>query len=301
MACTKPLAAWYAKEPNPDTGKTPVVFTFAEADTSRPIQLACGRCIACRIDRGAQWGQRIMQEAKMHRESWFVTLTYDDERLPKTAEGLPTLRPEDMVLFMKRLRRRIDGKLRYYQAGEYGEITSRPHHHAILFGLQVPDAEPLTARAGAHARYFRSHLLEDTWSHGTVILGGVTQESANYVARYVTKKVTGDLAPAHYRGRVPEYATMSRRPGIGRPFLEKYLADIYPADEVAIAGTDKTRKPPRYYDATLERIDQELHQEVMQARLIEPRRQRSHRELAATDAKLNRRFQLYRKKEPGLE
>lgn len=303
MACTKPLSGWYAKQPNVATGKYPVTFTFAEADTSRPIDIACGRCIACRIDRGAQWGQRIMHEARMYDENWFVTLTYDDQELPRTPTGLPTLRPIDMVNFMKRLRRRQERenghRFRFYQAGEYGEVTGRPHHHAILFGIHLSDIEPVSARAGAHARYFRSMQVEDAWNHGAVILGGVTPETANYVASYVTKKITGEMAAEHYQGRTPEYATMSRRPGIGRAFLERYLSDMYPSDEIAIVGTDRTRKPPRYYDDTLKKLDQELHEEVTEARLTRPRIQKTHRQLAATDAKLHRRLNLYRKKEPG--
>ncbi|WP_287777544.1 hypothetical protein, partial [Megamonas sp.] len=68
-----------------------------------------------------------------------------------------------------------------------------------------------------------------------------------YVARYVTKKITGDMAEEHYKGREPEYVVMSRRPGIGRGWLEKFVNDVYPHDYVVIRNGIKC-KPPRYYD-----------------------------------------------------
>ena len=48
----------------------------------------------------------------------------------------------------------------------------------------------------------------------------------------------------------PEYNTMSRRPGIGKPWLDKYKKDVYPHDYIIIhtsKGPQKLR-PPRFYD-----------------------------------------------------
>ena len=77
-------------------------------------------------------------------------------------------------------------------------------------------------------------------------MGEVTFESCAYVARYVTKKVTGRNAVSHYErvdsgsGEVfslrPEYCTMSRRPGIGTQHFDKYRDEIYPRDEVVCRG-----------------------------------------------------------------
>ena len=47
----------------------------------------------------------------------------------------------------------------------------------------------------------------------------------------------------------PEYATMSRRPGIGYNWFQKYKTDVYPHDYVVINGFKV--KPPRYYDNLL--------------------------------------------------
>ena len=89
-----------------------------------------------------------------------------------------------------------------------------------------------------------------------VTIGDVTFESAAYVARYCTKKITGKLAHEHYKGKLPEYATMSRRPGIGRAWLEKYKDDVYNYDYVVVRNGLKLR-PPRYYDKIYDEIDSE--------------------------------------------
>ena len=64
----------------------------------------------------------------------------------------------------------------------------------------------------------------------------LTFDSAAYVARYAVKKIGGDLADDHYTrtdistGELtyirPEFCTMSRRPGIGRGFYDKYKSDL---------------------------------------------------------------------------
>lgn len=268
MACNRPLPAWRAKTPNPDTGRVPVTFVFNEADTSQPVEVPCGRCMGCRIERGRTWATRLMHEAKLHRHNYFVTLTYDDDNLHYTDTGLPTLYPQDFTLFMKRLRRQTDDTIRYYQCGEYGENTQRPHHHAILFNCRFSDLRQVSRARNAHALYTSRHL-ESIWQQGMVSLGAVTFETAAYVASYVTKKFTARNADdhlAHYRGRVPEYATMSRRPGIAKDFIDKFITDVYPSDEVIAQG--HPRRPPKYYDTILERRDPDTYQQVKDARIL---------------------------------
>jgi hypothetical protein len=73
------------------------------------------------------------------------------------------------------------------------------------------------------------------------------------------KKWKGDGAEDHYtrwcpltgEGTTvePEYCTMSRMPGIGKTWLEKYKSDVYPHDYVVI--NNHKVKPPRYYDSLL--------------------------------------------------
>ena len=79
-------------------------------------------------------------------------------------------------------------------------------------------------------------------------------ESAAYCARYVTKKITGALALEHYGEKKPEYTTMSRRPGIGAPWLDKFKKDVYSHDVFVIRGGVKM-KPPRAFDRRYEITD----------------------------------------------
>lgn len=282
MPCNRPLAAWRTKSPG-DSGRLGVTFNFQLADSSLPVELPCGRCIGCRLERTANWAARILHESKLHKFNWFVTLTYDDQELHRTDQGLPTLQPSDFVLFMKRLRKAKGPGLRFYQCGEYGETTFRPHHHAILFNCPLTDLQPLrqTRARNAHTLYTSSEVLK-LWTHGHISVGQVTYETAAYVASYVTKKIVGPTATAHYQGRVPEYSTMSRRPGIGRGFLEAFHSDIYPADEIIVRG--HPMRPPKYYDRILEKEDPDQYATIRDTRLVTPRHKPDHRERAAREA-----------------
>ena len=53
---------------------------------------------------------------------------------------------------------------------------------------------------------------------------------------------------------------MSRRPGIGVPWLRKYQSDVYNFDHVVLNGV--RMKPPKSYDALLKKIDPALHEEI---------------------------------------
>lgn len=145
--------------------------------------------------------------------------------------------------------------------GEYGETTNRPHYHALLFGFDFLD-KVYHSKSNGMVLY-SSKSLDSLWGLGHCLIGAVTFESAAYVARYCVKKVTGKAADAHYSSldletgeivsRVPEFAHMSLKPGIGRPWLDKFQADIYPHDYVIIRGVKV--KPPKYYDKIFDTRD----------------------------------------------
>lgn len=136
----------------------------------------------------------MLLESMKHGGSSFVTLTYNKENIP---DG-QTLYPKHTQDWLKRLRLRFPHKIRYYLVGEYGERTQRPHYHAALFGLGPEHSE----------------IIGQTWPHGHTYTGDLTAQSAQYVAGYVTKKMTSKTDP-RLNGRHPEFARMSLRPGIG--------------------------------------------------------------------------------------
>ena len=117
-----------------------------------------------------------------------------------------------------------------------------------------------------------------------VSVGKVTFETAAYVAGYVTKKITGPAAAEHYQGRTPEYATMSRRPGIGTSFLTKYQDEIYQNDSVIIRGIEV--RPPKAYDRILERRDPETYYEIQTKRALAEKHIPKHREREARETNI---------------
>lgn len=260
MPCYHPLPAWWSKRKN-ESGKRGITFRAADGFKDRPLEVPCGRCLGCRLEYSRQWAVRCMHEAKMHESSVFVTLTYDNEHLPVDAKGVETLRPRDYVLFMKRLRLTHAG-VRFFQCGEYGDRLKRPHHHALLFNCWFSDRRYLKSRDGVEL--FTSAELDRLWGNGQCTFGAVSFESASYVARYTMKKVYGD--ESWYAGRVREYCTMSRRPGIGSGFVLKFRSDVYPSDQVVVRGVPC--RPPRFYDVALESAVPSVHAAVKRARRV---------------------------------
>lgn len=252
MQCYRPIGGYYARKLN-DTKKRSVVFTLADGYADRPVQLPCGKCIGCRLERARQWAVRCMHEAKLYERNCFVTLTYNEGNVPRTPSGLLTLEPRDLTLFLKKLRWRYGAGIRYFQCGEYGDRTERPHHHLLLFNHDFDDR----VRHGSSesgAPLYTSRSLDNLWGFGDCSIGEATFESAGYIARYTMKKAGEswiDKSPV-LDGRVPEYLTMSRRPGIGYGWCVKNHRDYYPSDQVVVNG--KASRPPRYYDGVMEKI-----------------------------------------------
>lgn len=169
------------------------------------LPFGCGQCLPCRLNRRRLWTHRIILESLSHTVSSFVTLTYSDGFIPKGG----TLAPKDAQDWLKRLRFEIQPeKVRYYLVGEYGDQTWRPHYHVALFGVGRESTK----------------LIESTWGKGHVLVGDLTFESSQYIAGYVTKKMTSKGDP-RLEGRHPEFARMSRRPGIGALAVTEEVAN----------------------------------------------------------------------------
>lgn len=225
----------------------------------KTVFLPCGQCIGCRLSRSRDWAMRCVHEASLHPANCYLTLTYDDAHVPwSSVTGEQTLVKKHLQDFLKRLRFHLDKKnvkVRFFACGEYGELTHRPHYHLILFGYDFEDKFFYKLSKDGQP-YYISPMLNEIWSHGDCVVAGVTFESCAYVSRYVTKKITGDAAEEVYEGIQPEFVNMSRRPGIGSSWFEKYSTDVYPYDEVIIHGNNGTRRmhPPRYYDKLYEQM-----------------------------------------------
>lgn len=172
----------------------------------KSFSYGCGQCMPCRLNRRRIWTHRILLEALVHERSSFVTLTYSDDNLPEGG----SLRPRDLQLFLKRLRKR--GSVRFFGVGEYGDQSFRPHYHVALFGY------PVCSRGRTMHLNQRCcdvcAVLKADWQLGGIDSGDLTLDSAQYIAGYVTKKMTS-VDDVRLSGRYPEFARMSLRPGVG--------------------------------------------------------------------------------------
>lgn len=277
MTCTAPLTAYYSREVNPVTGKRGITFSRSASLTGRPINVGCGQCAHCRLDRSADWAVRCVHESKLYAENCFLTLTYDDEHLPKSGPW-PSLVKRDLSLFLKKLHNRLLKKrgygIRYYACGEYGERNGRPHYHAIIFNYDFPDKKFYKQNKRGEP-LFTSELLDDIWGLGLCSIGAVTFESCAYVARYVIDKINGDLADDKYTWMdastgelvsiVKEFPVMSRRPGIGYGWFLRYYQEFYRDDAVVLEGRE--RLPPRFYDKMFAAIDPRSFERIKRRRV----------------------------------
>lgn len=260
MPCYSPVRAYPGREVNPETGKRPLTFSGQKNLIEGSLYtVPCGGCLGCRIDRGEAWAIRSVHEAKMNSVAFggpgssFLTLTFDPEHLPTDN----SVRLDHMQKFMKLLRYYVGPgvRLRYLLCGEYGDRKGRAHYHVLVFGYGFPDRKPYK-RARDGSTLFSSELLSKAWPYGYALIGDVTWQSARYVGGYVTKKIGGEKAPEHYTRQSPvdgnfyrvepEFAAMSKKPGLGESFFRKFHSDVFPSDECIIEG--RPHKPPRYYE-----------------------------------------------------
>ncbi|AXL14664.1 replication initiator protein [Microviridae sp.] len=258
MSCYCPLEG-YRKDPSKNGGVGGFTPSRRLGYIDQPLTVPCGQCMGCRLEKSRQWAVRVMHEASCHDQNSFVTLTYDDDHLPYQGQLLRS----DIQKFHKRLRKKVPN-VRFFYCGEYGEETERPHFHTILFGWE-PDDKELAGKSKNGENLYDSEKLSKLWKKGHSNFGSVTFESAAYVSRYSTKKVTGKLADTHYNRHCPdtgdyvlnqEFLGMSLKPGIGAEWLKKYGRDSYEKDQIIMRGIPM--KPPRYYDNRMELTDPTL-------------------------------------------
>lgn len=175
----------------------------------KEYSVPCGKCIGCQLDRARDWSQRLMAEYKSSVNAYFITLTYDDEHLPKSNQ----LQKKEAQFFVKSLKDYFRKHfnfygIKYYLVGEYGSSSWRPHYHLIVYNLplDLKDFELLGLKAPEKKFLFRlqekekcssgllysSIFLNKMWNKGINRVGQVSAESCAYVARYCNKKISRD-------------------------------------------------------------------------------------------------------------
>lgn len=295
------MTGYRSKIRNPATGKRALVFNIKDGYRDLPVTISCGQCSGCRLEKSRQWAIRAVHEAQLHDQNCFITLTYSNEHLPQHGK----LDYNAPVLFMKRLRKSYGAGIRSYGCAEYGESFGRPHYHLCLFNFDFPD-KVIHSQSSSGFSIYTSPILQTLWPFGYSTIGAFTFETAAYVARYVMKKISGDLAEPHYE-KLTEHGEViplpsekaicvSRRPGLGRPFLDQFHTDIYPSDYVVIDG--KKMRPPKYYDY---RFELEYPEEFRTIKIARKTNSASHADnntperLLVREEILNRKIELLKR------
>lgn len=257
MPCYYPVGAWRAKKPNPDTGRYGV--TFKPSEGGDPVELPCGKCVGCRSTHRRDWAIRCMHEAQGYMANGFVTLTYNDDHLPSDLK----ISKDHFRSFLKNLRKLtpsdwyrpdegyLGPKFRYYGVGEYGEKTRRPHYHLLIFGANWHEDAAMIHRNEDHTRSFwTSPILTEAWEgKGFVRVDNMSYGSASYVTGYTNKKLGDD----------DTFALMSKRPAIGRKWLEENWQSIDDQDNSTVFMNGNNYPAPSVYFKWME-------EELMQAK-----------------------------------
>lgn len=269
MSCTAP-ELYYKRDPAKFDGKGGLTKDPRMGLGLPPITVKCSKCINCRLAHAQEWSLRCMHEASMWPHNIFVTFTYDDDNLPPGWD----LDYRDFQLFMHKLRKSAPGRGRFFMCGEYGEINSRPHYHAILFNCAFSDQKFHKRIDGID--YYTSERLSSLWGKGFVLFGAVTLASAGYVARYNLKKITGDDAGSYYQFVDPRtgevfirktpFCESSNRPGIGHDWFQEFWPDCFPCDFLVHGG--KKFPVPRYYTKLYERMSVEDAEDIKRKRRL---------------------------------
>lgn len=193
------------------------------------IAFPCGKCPICAKRQATGWSFRLMQELKISASAYFITMTYDTSHIPITEKGYKTLHKPDLIAFHKALRKLNPLKLKYYQVGEYGTKTQRPHYHIILFNAKID-------------------TIQKAWFKGSIHYGQVNEATVGYTLKYIQKK----SSIIHHKNddRQPQFASMSK--GIGIAYTQRKEIINYhnndPINRTCMTIQDGVKvSMPRYY------------------------------------------------------
>lgn len=241
------------------TWNSPALDDYCKHAGLQKLLVPCGQCFECRMNNAKEWAARVTLESSLYSHNYFFTLTYDDDHLPPKYDDSFPFNPldfNDMQLFIKRLRdhfwRDFGLQIRTLYCGEYGDQFSRPHYHLIV--LNGPSLDQLQASLYRSKPYlmYDSPYIRKIWAKGWCPFEVAQFNTIAYVCRYVLKKYKGSNADVYYSslGLEAEDRRASRRPGLGRPWIEQHL-DIYDADGRIVVPTGSgsfCMSAPRYFD-----------------------------------------------------
>jgi len=244
------------------------------------VEIPCGKCQLCLVDRRYSNALRIMLEA----ESWpgktyFITLTFDENHV-----GSGELDHQEWSQFIKNFRRRfcqaqytdIRKRADYYgkirsvtfkeikqvMCGEYGDTFGRKHFHGIIFNHSFDDVEFTGHYSKKGNPIYTSKSLQEVWKKGFVQVEEVTFDLALYVGSYVTDKL--DDPEAHHGHSKKQYGRFGR--GIGLSWISKYWRDVLVSGRVKLL--DREFPVPRYFAKKIRDMRPEEYERYKQKKLL---------------------------------
>lgn len=163
----------------------------ASATSGNRQFVPCGSCYACLSSKRNEWSIRLKEQAKKSENAKFHTLTYSEENVPSDGVSL-----RHVQLFLKKYRKQQarKGVLKYFAVGEYGDKTSRPHYHVIMFN--------------DHSK----QDIKKVWEKGYVKTDPCQDGNIHYITKYMLK--TEETPP----GQKPEFRAMSK--GLGKDYIK---------------------------------------------------------------------------------
>ena len=142
------------------------------------IEVPCGQCINCRLEKARQWAIRCTHEAQLYKDNCYLTLTYNDIHLPSDK----SVHKKEIQNFIRRIRKITTNNIRYFACGEYGEeceychlskdkcrkygcrcfkpTIGRAHYHICIFNYDFKDKRPWKTSKTGYLMY-RSEILEN--------------------------------------------------------------------------------------------------------------------------------------------
>lgn len=192
----------------------------------------CGKCAFCIKKSIDAWCLRLYHEMEVSSSAFFLTLTYNDEHQPPGDE----VSKRDLQLFIKRLRK-VNPGIRYFAIGEYGTEKGRPHYHAVIFNLI--DLDLVT----------RSWTDEFGNPIGFVVGSRATMGRIRYMVEYMA-------LPQKENGKAKAFRIMSRRPGIGAQYVQKWKGFHKARSDSVVYVFDTPNAMPRYYKDKMYNVHQ---------------------------------------------
>lgn len=221
------------------------------------IQIPCGKCLECLKTYQNDWMVRLYYESTLHSNITFVTLTYNQQKVPqvvdtKTGEVHLSLCKKHFQDWIKRFRRSSEyhnrsKDFKYFMCGEYGPTTLRPHYHVIFFGLRRYDILP--ALKDWEDRFGFTHSKNVQFNSNSLV------KISRYVSKYCSKGVFSN--PKEISTNIEKAFRMCSK-GIGKNYVQEmksfHLDPIKNKDyqlaldrRLVVLPDNKAYPMPRYY------------------------------------------------------